>query len=673
LAADDQRSRWEGTVTITVDATLGTSRPGACEYTATYRLDARLLEGDSEPAFGRSGERIGTMTELEDGGTRFTVTLNGTCTNPDPDPCDCPEDRPDACETILVSSEWTGNASGEHALEGKRFAADDPEHHRSWYAFGAPMSHTTITSGGVHSEDQRCYDTVSRELPMFPVPYIAVGAPPDARMLPPANDTEVRSVDAGVMHGSYSYRQAVAPPTAYDVRVRWSLSKRSNVVCRLEDLDADWRPRHIVLDEAATPAEVTARLRHPEGATGRFRFTLSNVSREIGWALNRGSSHEPDLSFYLDVGHSQQPGFEPVEDSDDGPTITTAEPAGEATVRVGAWDWGAWGEVGAEVQLDGIWYRCLSASQHETVPVPRDDDGDHIADGWEAQHGVEAVPADTDGDTAPPGREVGDGLSVYEEYRGLFTARSPEATGWASSQGEWTDTDPLTKDLFIRDTVGLGAGPFGTLGLAVHFLDDDHWSGTEHRIVNFNLGYAAARPLDGQKGLLLAARELPAGTSGMAWPCVGSPHAVEEVRVDPSQVVDPAELLAIIAHELGHGVGLHHPGPPWITRECNGQPSTAVATSGGVCSGPVENLMRYSNAAYYEGPDGSCHPYPERDSWGSTFVSDLTGTGFNAGPERTEGGHPLPVAGDATWIETLRTQLTLTADGCIDPTPVEAP
>jgi hypothetical protein len=123
-----------------------------------------------------------------------------------------------------------------------------------------------------------------------------------------------------------------------------------------------------------------------------------------------------------------------------------------------------------------------------------------LADVWEAQHGLfvpfplgGATPS-LDEDGTPPGDGTkGDGLSVYEEYRGVL---------W---RGQWTELDPEEKDMFV---INLGAGsqnpyvppsipneaitsPNGFPGAEMPQLWLLNWnegSGYPYRVVNFLSG-----------------------------------------------------------------------------------------------------------------------------------------------------------------------------------------
>jgi len=93
-----------------------------------------------------------------------------------------------------------------------------------------------------------------------------------------------------------------------------------------------------------------------------------------------------------------------------------------------------------------------SDAKADFIAVPRDDDNIHVADHWELDHNVPIDAAATeDDDPIPTGqRRDGDGLTLYEDYRG-FIAHTSASTGAL----KWIQTDPMKKDLFVYDENGL--------------------------------------------------------------------------------------------------------------------------------------------------------------------------------------------------------------------------
>ena len=116
----------------------------------------------------------------------------------------------------------------------------------------------------------------------------------------------------------------------------------------------------------------------------------------------------------------------------------------------------------AEVNVDGDWYEARASDGKPCITIPLDDDEDHIADYWEEEWSISQEPGDADNDDMPAGigrdSAKGDGFTNYEEYRGFQV------------MGQWTETSPVFKDLFILDEAYHGIGYFDKLQLQVHLI-----------------------------------------------------------------------------------------------------------------------------------------------------------------------------------------------------------
>ena len=423
------------------------------------------------------------------------------------------------------------------------------------------------------------------------------------------------------MTGSYTY---VHPPGGLDIRMSWNIQHRLNITGTLTEAPSDWRP--IAIDGA--PAAFTASLDPSLGLKGRFRFTLFGVSREPGYAMNKGSGTGLDLKFSDDQSIAHQP---PVE-TGDGWTIETNEATTSATVNVSARDYGAWGQLKAEVEIDGQWYECKPA-QGSAVRVPLDRNDNQIADVWERDLGLRRVDAGGDVDSGA-GPNVGDGYSNYEEYRGFYV------------RGAWLSTDPTSKEVFILDKAGVGTGSFAQSGILPLVIRSDEWNDTT-RIVNVNRQHATG---GAQKGIRMVSARLDPGTLGIAWPRVGTPNQVTEVRLDLRQLarLGSGALASTIAHELGHAVAIEHHGEYEVDTCGTGRDLRLIALWHGAHAGDRECVMAYSGANFYKRADRACREYTWPTLWGGAFCQSKTGTDINGGVERLdESGQPMPVSGDA--------------------------
>jgi len=458
-------------------------------------------------------------------------------------------------------------------------------------------------------------------------------------------DPEIRVLVNSQMSGSYL--RPILTGTSKCVsktqrRAFWSVDRIHEIKPSLEEVQRNWRPEY---DNPANTLSMTASIEQP-AVPGKFRFTLFDVTREKGWAMNAGDRDDDSLDLEFVDGLD---GFLAPEETPDGWTIETNRTMTAATVVVKANDYGAWGKLKCEVNPGGHWFPCSSENGEGYVTIPRDHDENKIADFWEEDKGVSGDAA-ADDDETPEGREPGDGFSNYEEYRGFQIG------------GVWRDTDPTEKDLFVhnasnREEITSGIREFDTKsGLTVHEINADELDRAS-RIVNFNRGIkqAVSRNDQGQAGLIVVVEDLAKLVCGQVdtdGEAIGGPNITQRVKISPNCVNGSTTV-----HELGHAVNLWHPGARYLRGDCG---KFLAAGRGTPYSGPMNNYMRYDYADKYIGPDNKCYKYPSHlEVLPSAFATSPGGTGMNAGPERWEyntldgKNYPYPISGDATCSGTL--------------------
>ena len=477
-------------------------------------------------------------------------------------------------------------------------------------------------------------------------------------------DPEIRVAPDGQMSGSYMRLLPHSSPpkgltnkcvSKTQRKASWSVDRHLEIKPSLKEVQKNWRPKY---DNEANNLSVTANVEQP-AIPGKFRFTLFEVTREKGWAMNAGDKEDDSL----DLEFVDGPAWRRVPGPVDGWTIETNRTMTTATVMIKANDYGAWGKLKCAANVDGEWWPCKSEDGKEYVTIPRDEDENKIADFWEKNKEVFGDAA-ADDDDKPEGRELGDGFSNYEEYRGF------------QIDGTWQDTEPKKKDLFVHNDAAPKKDPIDAAidlfekasELTVHKIEADEYD--EQRIVNFNRGehQAITRNSKGQKGLhIVLVDDLGESVCGGAGGNFGGPNVAEQIQIVNSDHCGFGSSLplTVVAHELGHGVNLYHPG--FDVRgplECAG----FTAEQGGLFSGPEDNLMRY------EGPsqqyvDGKCYDFPFHldIKLGTAFVKKLGGDGINEGPlrkiEEEDGSeYWLPMAGDARCTGTLITNMSLNQD-----------
>ncbi len=250
---------------------------------------------------------------------------------------------------------------------------------------------------------------------------------------------------------------------------------------------------------------------------------------------------------------------------------------------ISSYDWGGYGylKVTAELHDDkGELVGHLKGEPQTLIPIPKRRVRSNIAEyARKALDPVEytRLPMnagdrldddDSEDDDEYPGKNrfTGDGLTLYEEYRG-FLLKTKHEYG-----------DPKKKDLFVCNQVAYANAGLTLFakrtGLNVRELDRDEMSegsGVANRVINFNRSGQNPWKVD-QHGIVMRKvgdRDSPMGPSEVASTRMrGSPKNVRVIVFNPNPVLDPRldqearDRLFKWAtmHELGHAVNLPHHG-----------------------------------------------------------------------------------------------------------------
>jgi hypothetical protein len=196
------------------------------------------------------------------------------------------------------------------------------------------------------------------------------------------------------------------------------------------------------------------------------------------------------------------------EEDEEGPYVhnftfaVTQQPTTIATVgTIFCFDGGAYGVLLAYTNMpEGIVFaRRTDTGLIEPVEIPYDKNGNFIADVWEWNMGIYPADALGDFDNYPVGDGTpGDGLSIYEEYRGLMVRYL------------WTVFNPWIKDMFVMNFGAGNENPYqpavipndaitdakGFPGAGMPLLwllNANEGAGYPLRVVNFLCGYAHRR------------------------------------------------------------------------------------------------------------------------------------------------------------------------------------
>jgi hypothetical protein len=397
-----------------------------------------------------------------------------------------------------------------------------------------------------------------------------------------------------------------------------------------------------------------------------FELKLSNTSTEpgitINYPLNPQPNQLPDLRFIpLVVAES--------DDQDQYITVSCLNgTTGEAIVA--SYDGGGATTLTAEATLSGgIHIKGHLVSGEEEIQIPKRIPGTMIATSWRTTHGN--LEESIDNETSPGNSNNGDGLTVYEEYRGVML------------QGKFKRLNPRKKELgiifkipseaiYLKEGVSLFSMASGieTLLFGENEIPDN-------RRINQN-----SRTSNGFKQFVLRIQKRTVSGKdeayGEADPATDIPARVtdifidadkiqsdflKEVNANPNLPYNEGDVLAnTVAHEMGHGVNVDHHGEdlPYLkTRVVIGLTDTIIyayknltqhvtnrpyiieepiGLPGNQESGNENCIMRYDNASNWVqlrpawmGPSGVMYFEVPPLMPGKIFCRDNKGTGINAG------------------------------------------
>lgn len=304
--------------------------------------------------------------------------------------------------------------------------------------------------------------------------------------------------------------------------------------------------------------KVTVRQKGDPRSRGKakLRFGFRDVSREEGVCLNwppAGADTKPDLRLRFTDRALGSP-------SADGTSIATDDLVEEATLVVDAYDFGAWGTLRISAtdkdQRDVV--VKIQGRQTPDLAIPLDEDANQIADAWKPALTKDRA-GDADDEHQDGNEHDGDGLTLYEEYRGFVENRSHR-------QG-----DPEKKDFFVLNRVGKTAEPgvraFADASqLQVHAqLTDEEMDWDSGRVINkySSSGFE-------QHGVVLTLHATPADDTGYSKAVggPGPPGTVEMILISAKNRARPAAVPGTdftdadleVAHELMHAVNVWHHG-----------------------------------------------------------------------------------------------------------------
>lgn len=449
----------------------------------------------------------------------------------------------------------------------------------------------------------------------------------------------------------------------------------------------DWLPRGGP-DEETRGDVVTVKVRvHKQGDPDKesprkalFRFELVDVSEEKGVCMNWPSEGKTARDLKIDA--SENPHLKVTDE--DGQAAESEPDLKETKVAISCFDYGAFGRLKVTAVLDDgteIAAHLEGDDAIQALALPRDLDGNRIADAWDKETGYSTEPPGLDDDPFPEADgHPGDGLTYFEEYRGFMENASH------------VRTYPEEKDLFVCNGIGergkRGLELFEKItGLKLHSGLTPDELGAD-RVINRNSS-AETHVVD-QHGLRIIWGANPALSGGFPMPGWsarergGTPKRWDRVEICPlykDSGYSADHVASVVAHELGHCCNLDHHGegdlgiriigpapsptdPPLkIMRiwepDINGKPvgngdpitlyweSTGnawvcdlpwrayVGVAGGQHSGDTGCIMRYDCAdVYKDDSSGSVfYVFKDDEKTGMGLCKSPVGTGVNA-PDR---------------------------------------
>lgn len=250
-------------------------------------------------------------------------------------------------------------------------------------------------------------------------------------------------INPNVLSGTRTYEAEVGPFKA-NVTMTWYLVRESNVELIVKPKDYDnWLPEPGI-DEKTVSEKTLAVDAMLQGKNGKpliqkakkFEIFLENTSSEPGITINYPVNPilpaEPDLKLLDKTKATVDDNGQKMEIECNGCTT--------ANFKIGSFDGGGYSTLKVIATLDdeSIVIGHLETPTGTTeIPIPKRN-GSMIAESWLKDHGN---PGDYDDKEISDGnKNNGDGLTAYEEYRGVMT------------QGTFQRLDPQKKELGIKIT-----------------------------------------------------------------------------------------------------------------------------------------------------------------------------------------------------------------------------
>jgi len=364
------------------------------------------------------------------------------------------------------------------------------------------------------------------------------------------------------------------------VHVQWTLSPgrqgpEPDVIVEIAGYD-DWKPEAGANeDEPGNILSVDAYLQGKDGKLSRekakkFTFELLETSRIIGVCCNHPDAGDPalDMKFVPDSNKQLK-----VTERDQKAETKEGEFA-KAQANITSCDYGGTSRLKVTAEMkDGtkiVGYLKGDKSKTE-IPLPKRTGDSKIADAWKKSMGVTGLADNDDSATDPEGNGTpGDGLSLYEKYRGFM------------ENGKHIRLKPKIKHIFIVNQIGERAEDGIKLvrsntGLEIHDklkVNREKHEADAEGWVNFN-SIGNTTPYLGKKWAVIMQVKSTNPKNPASSQSHGKPGAAKDVfigagmnpglegysikKVGKGRVTTDA-YASTVAHEILHCLGVQHHG-----------------------------------------------------------------------------------------------------------------
>ena len=343
------------------------------------------------------------------------------------------------------------------------------------------------------------------------------------------------------------------------------------IVTPPKDYDA-WRPMGNINgeDEEGNSATVNAHLQKVGGGVpttvkvDKFEWKLVNTSDERGVCMNWPMVADATDPFDLQIKTDKNPDLI-VKDEKGQSAADTSPAAFDTKVTVSSFDYGGSCELQVTAYMSNgaqIVGYVKGGSDVSLMLPKRPKKTSYVAASYIAQMGSGSMEDSDDTDSVPEGNSfLGDGLTLYEEYRGFM------------EDGRWMTGDPKRKELFLVNE--MRGEPHTWKGISIYKRATNiqvhgkllMGETNAAHVINFN-HTKMPHAVDQHALYIVRGRLLSEGEDAAGVRNVGPPRIAVDVTMPPDwKKWQPGNngsgfpwFACTIAHEMSHGSSVRHHG-----------------------------------------------------------------------------------------------------------------